>query len=71
MATPEIYPEAAKTPAATRVFVGAKIAPQIARELAHMLRPLEGASGCREVVLHQRELMALDAHNALVQLWSE
>jgi RNA 2',3'-cyclic 3'-phosphodiesterase len=63
MATPEIYPEAAKTPAATRVFVGAKIAPLIARELAHMLRPLEGAP--------VKRVAETDIHLTLVPPWNE
>jgi 2'-5' RNA ligase len=63
MATPETHAEAAKTPALSRAFVGAKIAPQIARELAHMALALEG-----EPV---KRVAQPDIHLTLVPPWSE
>jgi len=61
MATPEIQPEAAKAP--SRVFVGVKIAPQIARELAHMARVLERAP--------VKRVAQADIHLTLVPPWNE
>ena len=61
MATPDIQPQAAKGP--SRVFVGLKISPQIARELAHMARVLEGAP--------VKRVAQADIHLTLVPPWNE
>jgi len=63
MTTPDTQPDAAKKPAPSRVFVGVKIAPQIASKLAYMARALAGAP--------VKRVAQADIHLTLVPPWNE